>query len=541
MVLIGKEHKFGLLQFRDLIFKNQFVEISRSTFPNLQETREFIDFLLKNSIDVYGITTGLADLRHQKIDSIRAAQCSLNLIESHDAGIGDPLPYHVTLGAMVIRAVSLAKGYSGFQPKSLETLVKMINERIVPQVPKTGSLGASGDLAFLARVGRAMCGDDVPVWYKGKTMSATDALKQAGIEPFAPSAKEGLAVTNGTSFICSMLSIAYLKQLTILENILALQGLFLNAARVSNQAFTKSIQQVRDQKGQNFVAHILSKHFQNSCFPCTSKIQDDYCIRCLPQIFGPKIELILEQHPKIETELNSVTDNPLIFRESEISKDVDPSRIWTFQGQKWSVLSGGNFHGECLTTIVDNLCAANAKIALTLERQITYILNPFRNKHEFPIYLITDKSELGVASGFMITQYTANALAQRIAQLGIPTSIFNITSGNESEDIVSYGSTAAERFLEQLTYLNELSAIYLTVAVQAYAISRKKIIDSNGEISKQLLAEKIFMEIQKWTREDYSHFTERSFDMRYDHALKILESDTLRSTMGYPLFSQIEN
>jgi histidine ammonia-lyase len=416
----------------------------------------------------------------------------------------------------------------------------MINNRIIPQIPKTGSLGASGDLAFLARMARAMKGDDVPVWYKNQTMSARKALKIAGIQPFEPLAKEGLAITNGTSFIISMLSKAYLQQLNELENILALQGLFFNAIGATNTAFNQSIHKIRDHTGQMLVSQILSKHFEYTTFSDPSRVQDDYCIRCLPQIFGPKIEIIIEQYEKIQTELNAVTDNPLFFKGEEISNDVDPKKIWSVNNECWTVLSGGNFHGECLTTIADTLCASNAKIAFTLERQISYMLNPYRNRNHLPIHLITDTSKTGLLSGYMITQYTANALVQRIAQLGTPTTIFNITSGNETEDIVSYGSTAAERLLEQLQYLHELNAIYLTVATQAYSISRMAHLAKGKAISKKLLAEQIFQKIQDITEEEYPTLKDENFERRYSQAFKTLDSGILQLIMKNPLYSILQ-
>lgn len=538
MIKIGKKHKLGLFQFQDVLFNQKSLEICPHVFEDLQKTRDFIDFVLENNIEVYGITTGLADLRNQKVSPSEAAQFSCNLIESHDAGIGDPIPQEVTLGAMIARASSLAKGHSGFQLSSLKTLVQMINKRIIPQVPKTGSLGASGDLAFLARMARAMKGDDVPVWYNNEVISAGLALRIADIQPFEPLAKEGLAVTNGTSFIISMLSIAYLQELRELENILALQGLFLNAIGSANAAFSESIHQVRGHIGQGLVARILSKHFAFTSFSDQYRIQDDYCIRCIPQIFGPKIEIILEQFKKIEIELDAVTDNPLFFKNDEIV-GVDSSKILSVSGDLWAVLSGGNFHGECLTTIADTICAANVKIAYTLERQISYMLNPYRNKGHLPIYLITDTSQSGLLSGYMITQYTANALVQRIAQLGTPTAIFNITSGNEAEDIVSYGATAAERLLEQLQYLRELNAVYLTVAVQAYAIMRVAHKSAGKVICPDLLSEKIFEKIQDFTEEEYPTMKEENFDRRYSQSLKVLESGILGVIMENPLYSEI--
>lgn len=535
MIKLGKKHFFGLREFHDVVFKNAKIQISQLAEERLKKTRHFVDYLLKNNIKVYGLTTGFADLRNKSVSPDQAAQLSCNLIESHDAGIGPSLPKDVILGAMVVRASSLAKGHSGFQINSLQTLVEMTNHQIIPFIPKTGSLGASGDLAFLARMGRAMMGKDVPVWFEGQQTSACKALKKVGIAPFMPLAKEGLAVTNGTSFMISMLAIAFLKEYHELENILALQGLFLNAVGATKAAFNQNIQEVRDQKGQEKVAEILSRHFASSPFVDPENVQDDYCIRCLPQILGPKIEIILEQQIKIERELNAVTDNPLFFENEEITPDVDINRIFSFENDQWAVLSGGNFHGECITTIADTIATANAKIALTLERQITFLLNPFRNKNKLPCYLITDQEHLGLLSGYMITQYTANALTQKIAHLGTPTSIYNITSANESEDIVSYGATAAERLLEQQERMHELFSIYLTVVVQAYSIVRNKWLKEDKHIPSELIAEKIFQKIQACTQDSYPFVSEESFERRYEQASEILTSGVLRSLMEYPL------
>ena len=169
------------------------------------------------------------------------------------------------------------------------------------------------------------------------------------------------------------------------------------------------------------------------------------------------------------------------------------------------------------------------------------MLNPNRNRNQLPIHLITDTSCLGLLSGYMITQYTANALVQRIAQLGTPTSIFNITSGNETEDIVSYGSTAAERLLEQLQYLRELNAIYLTVATQAYAITRAAHISAGKAVSHKLLAEQIFKKIQDVTEEEYPTSKEENFDRRYSQAFKVLDSGVVRLIMGNPLYAKIRS
>ncbi len=520
MIYIGKEHTFTLQDFKEVVFERKKLALLPDALTRLDKTRRFIDYLLENNIKVYGLTTGFADLRNCPVSPNDAALLSNNIIESHDAGIGPSLPKDVILGAMVTRAVSLAKGHSGFQSESLITLLDMINHEIVPFVPATGSLGASGDLAFLARVGRAMRGDDVPVWFQGDVMSAKEALKLANIRPFIPKAKEGLAMTNGTSFMISMMAIAYLKEINAFENILAMQGFFLNAVGAVDAAFNACIHEVRKQEGQSEIAKILSSYLKDSPFIDFMGIQDDYCIRCLPQIFGPKLEAILAQKLKIEGELDAVTDNPLLFKDYEISDDVYKERMIFFEGENWVVLSGGNFHGECITSMADTIAAANAKIAFTMERQITYMLNPFRNKNRLPAYLV---SKTGLSSGYMITQYTANGLTQKIAKLASPTSTFNITSANESEDVVSYGATAAQRLLEQIERLEELNAIYLTVSFQAYSIARKKL-SSSKQIPPHLLTERLFLIIQEITGEEYPIEREENFQKRYSEMRTILNS-----------------
>lgn len=532
MILFGKNQKLTLSQFYHILEDKIPIGLSSESVKRLNDTRRFVDFILKSKIKVYGLSTGFADLRDQSINPVQAAELSFNLLKSHDAGIGPVFKDQIVVGAMIVQASSLAKGYSAFQVTSLETLIGMINHRIVPKVPSTGSLGASGDLAFLARVGRAMMGGNVPVSYKNSLMSAQEALKIAGLNPFNPQAKEGLAMTNGTSFMIAMLAIAYQKELKELENLLVLQGLFYNAVNAVGAAFYADIQRVRKQDGQQQVAKILAKHFKESPLVDNVGVQDDYCIRCVPQIFGAKIESILEQRKKIENELDAITDNPLFFRNEEISEDVCVDRKIDFEGQKWVVLSGGNFHGEIITTISDTIVAANAKIALTIERQITYMLNPFRNKNRLPKYLIIDDKKQGLTSGYMITQYTANALVQKIQHLSQPTSCYNITSANESEDVVSYGATAAQRLLEQVECLHELNAIYLTVVIQAYAIARQKYLREHGKFSNEFLAEKIFLKLQEAMAESYPIDYEESFDKRYEKASSLLNSVSLGSLFG---------
>lgn len=531
MIYLSKDLQLSIEQFIDFLDdKAPHLKISEQSAERLDETRSLIQYLLDQRIKVYGLTTGFADLRNTSILPHQAATLSSYLIRSHDAGIGAPLPNKVTLGAMAIRAHSLAKGYSGFSKEALEILVSMINHRIIPEIPCTGSLGASGDLAYLARLGRAMMGEEVPVSYQGKTTTAKKALQSASIPFFQPQAKEGLALTNGTPFMASMLAIAYTKEITCLENLMSLTGLFLNATSAVPTAFYESLQTVRLQTGQIHLAQHIKESLVDS--PINFKeVQNDYSTRCLPQIYGPRFELIFEQRQKVERELNAVTDNPLIFRDEEISSDVDPAYILPFNGSRWAILSGGNFHGENLTAIADLIALSNAKIALTIERQITYLMNPFRNKQALPTYLIADAKEAGLRSGLMITQYTANALTHKIGLLGQPAGLSNITSANESEDIVSYGATACQKLLEQTDLLEQLLSIYLIATAQAYALKRPSL------SSKNPLVEASFEAIQSVM--DFPRTQEESFDQLYTQATRLLRGKTLIQESWIQKFNNI--
>jgi histidine ammonia-lyase len=523
-ILLEPQTFISLKDYENVVFNNKKITVGNLTNQKLNRVRGFIDHLLKHNITAYGITTGFADLRCCAVNPKDAALLSENIILSHDAATGPLFEDSVVLGAMFFRAQSLAKGYSGFQADSLKTLVDMINHKIIPKIPTTGSLGASGDLAFLARLGRAMQGHAVEVSYLNQITTADKALSHAKIKPFQPLAKEGLALTNGTSFMISMLALAWKKQWDELNNMLALIGLFLNATCAIDAAFSECVQHVRGQKGQSFIAKHLSNFFKNSPFVDRSGVQQDYCIRCIPQILGPKFEIILEQETKILQEMNAVTDNPLIFEGDAISADVSKDRLIPYLGSQWATLSGGNFHGELLTTIADAMTAANAKIALMLERQITYLLNPNRNGNLLPTYLIFDKNQAGLHSGYMITQYTANALAQKIAALALPSQMFNLTSANESEDVVSYGATACQRLLEQLELFHQLNSIYLTVVAQSYGITRLKY---QSKLDKNLLCEKLFSQIINESQIEFPTRNEESFNHRFKMASKILKNGSL--------------
>lgn len=533
---IGPMSQLTIEDFFEAVYCGKKLSMNESTIKRLDETRKFVDFLLEQKVKVYGLSTGYADLRDKVISPEDAGRLSENILLSHDAGIGRSLPLDIVRGAMILRANSLSKGYSAFEAKNLQILIDMINADIIPDIPCNGSLGASGDLALLARLGRAMQGHDVTVYFKGVAMKAGDALAKADIVPWIPSAKEGLALTNGTSFMAAMMATAYLKQLHIYENIFAMTGLYLTATRSVDVAFSTCIQEVRKQPGQIFIADLLKEIISDSPLIDREDVQNDYSQRCLPQIFGPKIEDFLHASGKVFNELNAATDNPLIFRNEEISEDITENRIIRFNDERWAVISGGNFHGEVLATVADELVVFNAKIALTLERHLTFLNNPNRNK-KLPAYLVTDEKNTGLYSGFMIPQYTGNDLTQKICALAHPVANFNLTSANESEDIVSYGTAAAQKLLEQLHYLEKLTVVYLTVVGQGYSIARQQYLDKGGVLSPESTTEKLFAEVHSYVA--FPVVKDVPFDGIYEMLNGLLNSGKLRTIIGNPLCKKL--
>lgn len=537
-VFLGKDRLLSVKDFHGIVFQKKQIAVAPDAIKRLDDTRAFIEHLLAENIKVYGLTTGFGDLREKSVSPVQASLLSRNIILSHDAGIGKSIDLEKVRGAMLLRAYSLSKGYSGFKNESLQTLVDMINRDVIPEVPSYGSLGASGDLALLSRLGHAMMGGkEAFVYVKGVKMTAEAAFAQEGIKPFVPEAKEGLALTNGTSFMASGLTLAYLRQLHIYENMFALLHLYLNATRSIDAAFYANINDLRYDDGQTFVASLLFEGLKGSPLCNRTGIQNDYSQRCLPQIFGPKVDEFLHLSQSIFNELEAVTDNPLIFRDEEISQDVNPERIINYKGKKWCILSGGNFHGEKLATYADILAQLNAKICLTLERHLTFLNNPSRNKGVCPIYLIKNTESAGLLSGFMIPQYVANDVTRRICQLANPMTNANITSSNEAEDIVSYGNAAIDKLNEQLDLMEELLKIYAVCTSQAYSLTKQEYEASGSLLQPDLLCERIFALLRETgpfpVEEDVC------FKCYYERAGSILKDTKLREATGMPLSQKI--
>lgn len=410
--------------------------------------RKVVETMLKEKRVVYGITTGFGKFKDVVIDADKVRELQRNLIISHAVGVGENLAPELVRASFVTRINSLSQGHSGIRLELATTALAMLNADICPIVPSQGSVGASGDLAPLSHMGLALIGEG-DVMYKGKRMTAAKALSQAGIQPVVLGAKEGLAWNNGTSVMLGILSIVLVRSHHLAHLIDLSCALSLEALRGTSGAFRSEIHALRPHKGQiESAAHIRS-YIKGSKLvdSVAGRVQDAYSIRCAPQVHGASRETIRFTQGIVDTELNSVTDNPLIIPETN------------------EVISGGNFHGEPLAQAADALSIALAELASISERRTARLVDNASNEG-LPLFLI-HPDQAGLHSGLMMPQYTAAALVSENKVLAHPASVDSIPTSANQEDHVSMGNIAARKALSILKNAEYVAAIEFLTAVQA--------------------------------------------------------------------------
>ena len=420
-----------------IINGNSQIELSENARPKVEKSREAVDEIVKSGRPAYGINTGFGDLVSVAISSEDLTTLQENLVRSHACGMGESMdPAHV-LGMMAIRANSLLVGNSGIRWSTIQTLVSMIQARIAPVVPRIGSLGASGDLAPLSHMSLGLMGEgmvDVNTGNSWVRMDASKALSDAGIEPTKLAAKEGLSLINGTSQMCVWLCIAYEKISSLISASEVALALSIEASHASAAPFDERIHSVRPHKGQlqtaSRIRYLLSESSNMESHADCEKVQDAYSFRCSPQVIGAVRDVLENVNDTLSIELNSVTDNPLIFVSDE---SVD-------------VVSGGNFHGEILGMRADSAHLAIHELASISERRIAKLLDP--STTGLPAFLAEDP---GLNSGLMILQYSAAAAISEIrATLG-PATATNIVVSGQQEDHVSMGATACWLLVQSIS------------------------------------------------------------------------------------------
>jgi histidine ammonia-lyase len=410
-------------------------------------SRSVVERVLAAEEVVYGVTTGFGKFADRVIPPDAVEQLQRNLILSHSCGVGAPLPDDVVRAMMLLRVVALARGFSGIRLSTVEALVDMINKGVIPLVPSRGSVGASGDLAPLAHLALVLLGEG-EAWYEGQRMSGRDALGRAGIEPVRLTAKEGLALINGTQLMTALGALL----VTDAENVLHVAdiagAMSLDAVRGTNRPFDARLHQVRPHPGQIAAAANLRLLTDGSEIMLSHrhdhhKVQDPYSLRCMPQVHGASRDALTYARGVIEIEINAATDNPLIFPDES------------------DVLSGGNFHGQPVAFALDFAAIALAELASISERRIEAMLDP--SFSELPPFLTMHG---GVDSGFMVSQYTAAALVSENKVLCHPASVDSIPTSANQEDHVSMGVTAGLKACDVLRNVEMVLAIELLCAAE---------------------------------------------------------------------------
>jgi histidine ammonia-lyase len=427
----------------------------------MQEARDVIDELVAAGAVVYGVTTGFGDLASTFIEPAQAGQLQENLLMSHAAGVGRAFPREIVRAMLLLRANTLALGHSGCRPLLVDRLLEFLAAGIHPVVPEQGSVGASGDLAPLAHLALPLIGRG-QVELHGQVVPALIALRETGLEPLTLQAKEGLALLNGTQMMSAIgaLLLADADRLARTASVAA--AMSVEALLGTDVAFAAAYQLARPHPGQIEVAaelrHLLrDSGLQRAHHGSTHKVQDPYSLRCVPQVHGAVRDALDHLRRVLDIELNSATDNPLVFPGGGVA---DEDTIATGGGR---VISGGNFHGEPIALALDFAKMALAELGSISERR-TALLVDARLNGGLPPFLASGS---GVESGMMIYQYTAAALVSEHKVLAHPASVDSIPTSANQEDHVSMGSISARHAREVLTGVERILAIELVVAAQA--------------------------------------------------------------------------
>ena len=428
------------------------VALSPEARAGVARARLVVDEAVAQGRVVYGITTGFGNFADVVIPGHKLRELQLNLVRSHAAGVGEPLGEAETRALMLLRANTLAKGFSGVRPETLELLVAMINARVHPVIPGQGSVGASGDLAPLAHLALALVGEG-PCAQRGRVVPAGEALREAGLAPVVLEAKEGLALINGTALITGLGALAAVEAARLVRSADVTGAMTLDALKGTDVAFDPRIHAARPHAGQlasaaNLRRLLAASPIRESHRGC-AKVQDAYSLRCMPQVHGACRDALAFASRSLELELNAATDNPMVFAETG------------------ELLSGGNFHGQPVAMAADVLGLAAAEIGAISERRIERLMNPALS--DLPAFLV---AEGGLNSGLMIAHVSAAALASENKVLAHPASVDSIPTSANKEDHVSMGVTAAWKAGRIVANTRRILAIELLAACQALEFAR---------------------------------------------------------------------
>ncbi|HLQ70635.1 MAG TPA: histidine ammonia-lyase [Bacillota bacterium] len=430
-----------------IVFRDEPVRLGKDVIDNIQTSRRTVENVLREKRVMYGINTGFGKFSDVVINDEDVDTLQLNLIHSHACGVGEPFSEKISRAMLLLRANALAQGYSGVRLELVQQLIDFVNAQIHPVIPEKGSLGASGDLAPLSHLALALLGEG-DVFCKGERMKAKNALEQEGIRPLTLKAKEGLALINGTQAMTAVGVVTVIEMEKLLHQSELVASMTIEGLQGIMDAFDADLHAVRGHQEQMDVAGRMHSCLKDSGLTTRQgdiRTQDAYSIRCIPQVLGASWQALLYTKGKLETEINAVTDNPIIFSDRN------------------DVISGGNFHGQPIALAMDFLKIGVAELANISERRIERMVNPQLNDLGVPFL----SAQPGLESGAMIMQYSAASLVSENKTLAHPASVDSIPSSANQEDHVSMGTIAARHSYDMLQNTRQVIAIELICAMQA--------------------------------------------------------------------------
>lgn len=431
---------------KDVLAGNGHCVLDRACVPNVEAALAMVQQVVRDNRTVYGINTGFGALAHQTISADKLQQLQRNLILSHACGSGPLLADDIVSLILLLKINTLAQGYSGVRMEVIDALCAFYNAKVYPCIPAKGSVGASGDLVPLAHLSLSLLGEG-EMRYNDKIITAKEGLSIAGLKPLELGPKEGLALVNGLQVSAALCIHAFFRSESLFETAVLVGGLSVDAARGSDIPFDSRVHQVRGHQAQSDVATMYRELLAGSSIreshrQCT-RVQDPYSLRCQPQIMGAVLHQMRFVEQTLQVEVNSISDNPLVFAESG------------------DILSGGNFHGEIIAMAADNLSLAIAEIGSSTERRIALLID--KNFSGLPAFLVKDG---GVNSGFMIAHVTAAACASDNKALAHPHSVDSIPTSVNQEDHVSMATNGALRLQPMIENTATILAIELLAACQ---------------------------------------------------------------------------
>ncbi|MFA1821788.1 histidine ammonia-lyase [Virgibacillus oceani] len=501
VILTGKTLTWN--EAEQVIFHHEHVQLAREASVKIKENRRVVEKMIAEKKTMYGINTGFGKFSDVIIEEKDLDELQLNLIHSHACGVGEPFSEEISRTMLLLRANALAQGFSGVRVEVLQQLIDFINAGIHPVIPQQGSLGASGDLAPLAHLVLALLGEG-EVYFEGKRMTASAAMAEAGLETLTLKAKEGLALINGTQAMTAVGIITIIEIEKLLYQSEKIAAMTIEGVGGIMDPFDAELHKARGHKEQISTAGRIRSHLSDSKLTTKQgeeRVQDAYSIRCIPQVLGACWQSFHYVKQLIETEMNAVTDNPLIFTETE------------------KVISGGNFHGEPVALAMDFFKLAIAELANIAERRLERLVNPQLN--DLPPFLSPNP---GLESGAMIIQYSAAALVSENKTLAHPASVDSIPSSANQEDHVSMGTIAARHAYQMLANTRRVISMELICAMQAaeyrgiekMSTATRALYDKGRVFVPSIDKDRIFStdieKLTKWLKEaDESYIRQESF------------------------------